>query len=96
MLRGWQFWLLNGLLGFAICLWGLNTWLGNANAALQATANENQVFLNQTTRLAQLNQQLARSLAAAAVETGDEEIKALLAANAISYSFTPNEPALKP
>ena len=92
-LKNWQFWTLSGLAGVAILLWLAGLGLGRGIQELQRQANENQLLLNQGERINQLNSQLAQALATAAVQTNDEGIRALLAQNGITFSFTPNAPA---
>ena len=91
-LKTWQFWTLSGLAGLAIVLWLAGLGLGRGIQELQRQANDNQLLLNQGERINQLNGQLAQALATAAVQTGDEGIRALLAQNGITFSFSPNTP----
>jgi len=95
-LKSWQFWTLNGLAGLAIVMWLVGLGLGRGIQELQRQANENQLLLNQGERINQLNSQLAQALATAAAETGDPAIRALLASNGITFTFTPNAPADAP
>lgn len=92
-LKTWQFATLSGLAGLAILLWLAGLGLGSGIQTLQRQANENQLLLNQGERINQLNGQLAQALATAAVQTGDSEIRALLAENGISFTFTPGAAA---
>jgi hypothetical protein len=95
-LKAWQFWTLTGLAGLAILLWLAGLGLGRGIQELQRQANENQLLLNQGERINQLNSQLAQALATAAVQTGDTGIRALLAENGITFTFTPSAPETEP
>lgn len=90
-LKAWQFWMLSLLAGLAILLWVASLVLGSGIQELQRQANENQLLLNEGDRINQLNSQLAQALATAAVQTNDTGIRALLAENGITFTFTPSE-----
>ena len=86
-------WALNVLALLALAIWLANVWLANGIQALQAEANANQQVLNQAAQLDGLNNQLAQALATASAQTGDEDLRALLAENGITFTFTPDQPA---
>ncbi len=90
-LRRGEYWVLNLLALLALGIWVANIWLTNGIQTLQAEANANQQALNQAAQLDGLNNQLAQALATASAQTGDEEIRALLAENGITFSFTPDQ-----
>jgi len=92
-LKRGEYWVLNLLAILALAIWVANVWLANGVQALQAEANANQQVLNQAAQLTGLNNQLAQALATASAQTGDEELRALLAQNGITFTFTPDQAA---
>jgi hypothetical protein len=88
-LKSAEFWTLNSLAILALALWVVNVWLANGIQGLQAEANGNQQRLNQTDQIGRLSNQLAQALATASAQTNDEQIRALLADNGITFTFTP-------
>ena len=92
-LKTWKLWTLSGMALLAILLWLAGLGLGRGIQELHRQANDNQLLLNHGERINQLNGQLSQALATAAVQTGDTNISALLAANGISFTFNPNAPS---
>ncbi len=88
-----EYWALNVLALLALAIWVANVWLANGIQALQAEANANQQVLNQAAQLDGLNNQLAQALATASAQTGDADLRALLADNGITFTFTPEQSA---
>ena len=85
----WSYPLLAVLAGIAllIVLWNMSQFSGNQ--ALQGEVNARQQYINQTVSLNQLNNQIIRLLAARSAETGDEELKRLLAEQGVTFTYTP-------
>lgn len=89
-------WALTALAAVACVLAALNIFLSSANRGLQIEANQRQQFINQTTQLSALNTQIINALAAAAAQTNDEAIRAMLAAQGITYTVNPTPGAAAP
>ena len=85
----WRYPVLTGLAGVAliIVLWNMSQF--SDNQALQGEVNARQQYINQTVSLNQLNNQIIRLLAARSAETGDEELKRLLAEQGVTFTYTP-------
>ncbi|RMF98092.1 MAG: hypothetical protein D6727_03925 [Gammaproteobacteria bacterium] len=79
-----QFWILNGFAGLALVLVLISTVLFFVNRAERQEANARQQYINETVQYGRLNTQVAQFLAQAAVQTGDQRIRELLAANGIT------------
>ena len=67
----------------------INIILFDGNRALQAENAERQRYINDTVRLNQLNSQLIKVAAETAATQGDEQLRALLAANGITFEVNP-------
>lgn len=87
MLKTWQFWLLNLAAFLALILVAINIAAALSNQDQREEINQRQQFLNQSVQLAQLNDQIIKSLASLAARTNDQSIKDLLNAHGISYSL---------
>jgi len=88
-LARWQFWLLNGLAAVALGLVLTNAWVTSDNRELQAEIQQRQAFINESLELSRLNTQVIRALATLSAESGDEELRELLASHGIEFSFEP-------
>ena len=66
-----------------------NVGLSLNNRAAQAEVNQRQQFINETVQLARLNNQIVQALANLAVQTNDESIRRLLAAQGITITTQP-------
>ncbi len=86
-----QFWLLTALSALALILVLICTGLFFDNRSTQAEVNARQQYINQTVQLGQLNTQVAQFLANLAVQTNDQRIRELLAANGITITERPAE-----
>lgn len=93
-------WALTALAVIACLLAAINVFLSSANRSLQIEANQRQQFINQTGQLSALNNQIINALANAAAQSNDEDIRAMLAAQGITYTLNqppaaaaPGEPA---
>lgn len=73
----------------------INIILFDGNRVLQAENAERQRYINDTVRLNQLNAQLIKVAAETAATQGDEQLRALLAENGITFEVTP-APAAAP
>jgi type II secretory pathway component PulK len=73
----------------------VNAVLHSANRALQAQANERQLFVQQTVQLEGLYQQLIRGLAEVSARANDGQLAAVLAKHGITVTYTP-QPAATP
>lgn len=84
-----QFLLLTILGAVALLLVLANVGLTLNNREVQAQANARQQFIAQTEQLRVLNQQLVEALANLAVQTDDDSIRAMLAAQGIKVRVEP-------
>jgi hypothetical protein len=82
-----QFWLLTLLAGVSLVLVAINITLSNSNQKIQSEINSRQQFINQTIQISRLNTQLIQTLANLSAQTGDQQLRALLAAHGISFNI---------
>jgi hypothetical protein len=94
MLRGWQYWSLVGASVLVALFVGANIALVQVNRGIQAEVNARQQYIQQTVQLQTLNQEIIRALVELAVRNNDQDVKALLGSNGIT--FTVNAPAVAP
>lgn len=87
MLNRFEFWTLSGAGIVALVLSGVNMYLSQTNAALQARANNRAQFIQQSIARKNLYDEIIKVLANRAVNTRDEQIRDLLAGEGISVSL---------
>lgn len=80
-----QFWTVNALAVVALVLAIVNISYFQSNREARAQVAERQQFINQTVRLNQLNTEVIKALARAAVETDDRAISGLLEQAGVTY-----------
>lgn len=90
-LHPWEFWTVNALAGVTLVLLVINIALHLGNRSIQAEVNARQQYIEQTMRLSRLNNQLIQALANLSVQTNDQEIRNLLAAQGVIFSV--NQPS---
>lgn len=81
-----QFNVLNGAGALGLVLVVANIGLSLNNREAQAQVNARQQYINDTVQLSRLNTQIIQALANLSVQTGDESIQRLLAAQGITIS----------
>lgn len=85
-LNHWQFLLLNGIGAAFLALVVINISLFVDNQETQSAIAERQQTINQGIGLSRLNNELIRALATASAQTGDTQIRELLAAHGVTFS----------
>jgi hypothetical protein len=83
------FWATTALAAVSVVLVVIDGTLFLGNQARQAEVNQRQLFINQSAQLGRLQEALIRSLAASAVNKGDDQLRDLLAQHGISYTVNP-------
>lgn len=91
VLSNTQFWVLNIIAVLALVLVAGNISLFLSNRAAQSEVNARQQYINDSIKLSRLSNQLIQSLANLSAQTGDGQIKELLAAHGIQFNV--NSPA---
>jgi hypothetical protein len=81
-----QFRILTGSAVLALLLVTANVGLSLNNREAQLEVNNRQQFINQTVQLSRLNNEIVQALVNLSVQTGDEGIRDLLAAQGITFS----------
>lgn len=79
-----------GLAGLTLVLVLINVWLVLGDQSRQAEVNQRQQYIEQSVRLGRVNASLVRALATAAVTKKDDKLRALLTAQGINVTYTPN------
>jgi hypothetical protein len=87
MLNDWRFWVVFVVASATGLLAIINFRLQNENVDLSEQIGERQTVISLSTRLGRINQGLIEGLANVAAQTNDEQIKAMLARNGITYSL---------
>ena len=91
-LRGaWTFWAATALAGFSLLLVIVNGVLARSIESARLEVNQRQLTINELSREARQNQDLAQMLAIAAARNNNTAIRDLLARNGIT--FVVNQPA---
>lgn len=89
MLKKTQFLILTTIAFLSLILVVVNTILFSQNRVAQAAVATRQQFIQESVPLENLYQQMAKALAELSSKNNDEQIKALLNAQGISFSSTP-------
>lgn len=95
MLRPWQFWCLCGLGVISFALVGVNIGLYRMNRAGQLSVNARAQYLQQTSAIRDLSQQIAKGLAELSLKTQDTQLAAMLATEGFQVTATPPSSAPK-
>lgn len=82
-----QFWLLNGIgiAVLALVITNIKLFVDNRESQSQIAAN--QQLVNQGVRLSRLNNELIKALAQASAQTGDTQIRDLLATQGVTFTI---------
>jgi len=96
MLKKWQFWLAMGASVLACLLVLANMVLFTQNRATQQSIVTRQQYIQQSVQLEALYQQLVKGAAELAARNKDDQLRSLLNAQGITFSFNPAPPAVAP
>jgi len=96
MLKKWQFWLAMSASGLACLLVVANMVLFTQNRAAQQNISARQQYLQQSVQLEALYQQLVKGAAELSARNKDEQLRSVLNAQGITFSFNPGPPAVAP
>lgn len=82
-----QFWLLNGIgiAVLALVITNIKLFVDNRESQSQIAAN--QQLINQGAGLSRLNNELIKALASASAQTGDTQIRDLLATHGVTFTI---------
>jgi hypothetical protein len=86
MQEGWGYRIVLALSGITLILIVVYLVLVEQNRSLQAEVNHRQQFITQSVQFSRVNEALVRALAAAAVNSKDDKLRALLAQNGITIN----------
>jgi len=87
VLKGWQFWLLNGAALLAAVLLVAFIVLYQSNRGLAREVQQRNQFIQQTVPLGKLNNEMIKALAAMAAQQEDPALKQLLVEHGIRYQI---------
>ena len=87
----WQLWLLTAASLAAFILVVANMFLYWGNYELRQELAKRQQYINESLRVGQVNNALIQNLVAAAARTNDEDIRAMLEANGVTYRLSPEQ-----
>jgi hypothetical protein len=87
MLNNYEFWTLTGIGALALGLSGVNMYLSQTNAGLQAEASGRAQYIQQSVALENLYREIVQALADRAIRTRDTQIRDLLAAEGLNVNF---------
>lgn len=93
MLKRMQFWLLSAIGAACVLLVLANIVLVAGNQTLQGQANQRGQYIQQSTQLQGLYQQIAQALANLSVRNKDAQLQAILAEQGLHVTVHPQSPA---
>jgi hypothetical protein len=88
-----QYWLLIGIGVLALMLVALNIVTDLDNVDLRAEVRARQQYINQSVQLGQFNKQLVQGLATLSAQSGDDDLRAVLAKHGIDFTVKPRAAA---
>jgi hypothetical protein len=93
VLKSLEYWLLCNLGAVAIILVGVNVWLYGDNRSAQVEVSARGQYIQQTTPIGDLYQQMAKALAELAVKNHDDQLRAMLGQEGFTINPGPAAPA---
>ena len=93
MLKSFEYWLLCNLGAVAIILVGVNVWLYLGNRTAQTEVSARAQYIQQTSPINDLYQQMANALAELAIKNHDDQIRAMLSQEGFTINPAPTPPA---
>jgi len=89
VLKSLEYWLLCNLGAVAIILVGVNVWLYDGNRTAQAEVSARAQYIQQTSPIGDLYQQMAKALAELAVKNHDDQLRAMLSQEGFTINLPP-------
>lgn len=88
-----QYWLLIGIGVVALMLVTLNIVTALGNADLREEVRARQQYISQSVQLGQFNKQFVQGLATLSAQSGDDDLRAVLAKHGIDFTVKPRDAA---